>query len=281
MYYYSDECFFQHKDISVSKYVYNNRSYEHMHNFFEIAYVSNGEGYHFINGKRYRITAGDYMIIDTTASHYYDGDVEILNLIFKPKFLDRGYREIKTVKELYKKIGFNDDYALIPADPLHYIYHNDDVREKILQVKDEIENKKIGYEDYARLLVMQIIIQAMRSICSVKSSNTDKSPVKYIEKYVYEHYDENISLSALSAELGYSLPYISRRFKQLTSLTFSEYLQSTRMQIACDLLTNYPEMSLEDIASKVSYSDIKYFTSIFKKYIGVTPSLFKKLNNKK
>lgn len=277
MHCYSDECFLQHKDISVLKYTYNKRSLEHKHDFFEIAYVEKGEGYHIVNGREYKITEGDYIFVDTTMLHCYDGNVKIVNLIFKPKFLDKKCRNVKSIRELYNIIGVDMRCGIIQQETLYQAYHDDgSIINKIAEIESEINEKQPGFEEYTKLVLRQIIIQMMRNICLRTEQDTAGNPVKYIEKYIYEHYDEDISLSKICDELGYSLTYISRLFKQKTSYTFIEYLQSTRVQMACHLFTNYPHLTVYEVSEKVGYTDLKYFSYIFKKYIGVTPSKFRK-----
>jgi len=277
MHCYSDECFLQHKDISVLKYTYTKKTREHRHDFFEIAYVEDGEGYHIVNGREYKITKGDYIFIDTTVSHCYDGNVKIVNLIFKPRFLDKMCRNIKSIKELYNIIGVDIRYGIMQHNSLYQAYQDDgSIINKILEIETEINKKQPGFEEYIKLVLRQIIIQTKRNICLDSAVDIEENPVKYIEKYIYEHYDEDISLSKICDELGYSMTYISRLFKQKTSYTFIQYLQSTRMQMACHLFTNYKNLTVYEVAEKVGYTDLKYFNLVFKKYIGVTPYKYRR-----
>ena len=66
--------------------------------------------------------------------------------------------------------------------------------------------------------------------------------------------------------------------KKEVGVNFSEYLIKVRIKNAKEMLLN-TEGSVEDISYAVGYSDIKYFSRIFKKYMGVTPTEFRKLYN--
>ena len=275
MYCYKDDCFFQHNDVSFSRYTYTRKSLEHKHDFFEIAYVAAGQGRHFIDGRVYDISEGDYMIIDTTAAHCYDGNVEIANIIFNLKFLDKNYRHMKTVRELYSAMMLGSSYSMVEPEPLYHVFHDDcGIIERIMNIKNEIESKPFGFAESIRADLLQIMILSVRKLCREDMSGSGNCPVQLIEKYIYDHYDENISLSELCADLGYSLPYISKRFKAVTGYTFSDYLQKTRIHFACRFFINSSDGRVEDIAAKVGYSDIKYFTSVFKKFAGITPGAF-------
>lgn len=279
MYYYKDECFFQHQDISFSRYKYVKGTYEHKHDFFEIAYVMDGKGYHYVDSECMEIKKGDYMILDTTVTHRYEGVLEIANVIFHPRIIDATYRDVRAAEELYNLITINSGYSIIIHEPVYHIFRDDDgsVKEKLLYIKDEIENKRLGYIECARASLVNVLMRSLRSICYENVSESGNCPIKYIEKYIYEHYDENISLTQLCDELGYSVSYISKRFKSLTGRSFSDYLKRTRIQFACSIIMKNPAMSVEDIALGVGYSDTKYFTELFKKYMGKTPAVFKRL----
>ena len=273
---FDDECFYQHNEISFSQYKYNKdrKSIEHTHDFFEIAYVADGYGKHIVNGKSFDISKGNYIIIDSSASHYYTGEIEIINLLFRPRFLDKTYKNIRTIQEMYQTLMFNNVMHLTPIEPIYCVYRdNNNILEKIMYIKEEIENKQIGYVECSKAVLLQIMMISIRNICNENSTNSN-SPVAYIEKYIYEHYDENISLTSLCNELGYSLSHTSKRFKAETGYTFSEYLQKTRIHFACRFFVNSPGAKVYDVAEKVGYSDIKYFNEIFKKYIGTSPRAF-------
>lgn len=275
---FDDECFFQHNEISFSQYRYggNRKSIEHTHDFFEIAYISEGRGKHIINGKSFDISKGNYIIIDSSASHYYTGEIEIMNLLFRPRFLDRNYKNIKTVQEMYQTLMFNNSQPVTCLEPIYCVFNdNNNILEKIMYIKDEIEEKQIGYEYCAKAVLTQILMLSIRNIFNENISNNN-SPVSYIERYIYEHYDEDISLSSLCKELGYTLSHTSKKFKTETGYTFSEYLQKTRIHFACRFFVNIPGAKIYDVAEKVGYSDIKYFSEVFKKYIGTSPRTFSK-----
>ena len=277
MYYYKDECFLQHGDISISKYSYNHPTTEHKHDFFELAYVVDGKGVHIIDGRRYDIAKGDYMLLDTTAAHCYEGNIVILNLIFNPAFLDKNYRHIKEARELYSALTFNTGYSIVAAEPIYHIFHdNGDIQDRIDYIRREIEEKSLGYADCVRSALLEIIMKTVRSICRENMSMDGDGKIAYVEKYIYDHYDEDVSLSELCEEMGYSLPYVSKQFKTVTGCTFSEYLQKTRVHYACSFFVNNPHFTIDEVAEKVGYSDIKHFSAVFKKYVGTTPGAFAK-----
>ena len=182
IYYYKDECFLQHSSVSVSDCSYYKRTPEHKHSFFEIAYIVNGTGFHIIDGKSIPIKSGDYFLLDTTVSHYYDGNINVINLVFKPSFLDKNYRDILTVARLCDRITFKTDYRRSVKEPVYHTYCDDGfVRRRIEYIKDEIRERKFSYEECVRIALSEIVMYTVRSIVCV---DTNSNIIKQIEKKI-------------------------------------------------------------------------------------------------
>ncbi len=102
------------------------------------------------------------------------------------------------------------------------------------------------------------------------NENTKKA-IDYIEKYFYR----NISLSDIAAAINVNSSYLSRVFKNDTGFNITDYLNKTRVEKAISLIDDgkYP---LKVISYKVGIQNYNYFFKLFKKFIGVTPSEYKK-----
>lgn len=99
--------------------------------------------------------------------------------------------------------------------------------------------------------------------------------VKQMVNEIREHYTENITLQMLSDEYGFSTGYISALLKEELGLPFSEYITEKRIQRAKELLAD-SKLSIDMIAEKTGYNDYFYFTKVFKKTVGMSPSKYRK-----
>jgi two-component system response regulator YesN len=73
--------------------------------------------------------------------------------------------------------------------------------------------------------------------------------------------------------------YLSRLFQRETGERFSQYLMRVRMETAKQLIESNPADKLYEISEKAGFGDnYHYFSLAFKKYTGLTPSEYKKLN---
>lgn len=95
-----------------------------------------------------------------------------------------------------------------------------------------------------------------------------------IRSYIEEHYSEDISLQDVAGEMGYSDAYFCKLFKQCFDRNFITYLNDFRTEKAIELLRDVT-VSIKDISSRVGYRDANYFTRIFKRQTGFTPSEYR------
>jgi len=84
----------------------------------------------------------------------------------------------------------------------------------------------------------------------------------------------DLSLGALASVVGYNASYLSSLFKKETGYTLTEYVSRKRMEQAVFLL-NATQMQVQTIASYCGVPDVCYFTKIFKKIIGKTPTEYR------
>ncbi len=117
------------------------------------------------------------------------------------------------------------------------------------------------------------ISAACRDVVSSKE-NQSSSSVERAKAYIAERYNKDISLDEVSREVDISPYYFSKLFKEETGENFIEYLTSIRINKAKELITG-SDMSMKEICTEVGYSDPNYFSRIFKKNVGVTPTEYK------
>ncbi len=95
-----------------------------------------------------------------------------------------------------------------------------------------------------------------------------------VRSYIEEHYMEDICLQDAAAALHYSDVYFCRFFKQNFDKNFIMYLSELRIEKAKELLADVT-INVKDISRSVGYRDSSYFTKVFKRIAGVTPSEYR------
>jgi AraC-like DNA-binding protein len=103
-------------------------------------------------------------------------------------------------------------------------------------------------------------------------------PEYYLKKYVAENLDNPISIQSAAEFVNRSPSFVSHKFKEIYGKTFHEYLSSARVEHAKQLLRIYP---ISEIYHLCGFSDRYHFSKVFKKFTGMTPHKFQKMENHK
>lgn len=128
--------------------------------------------------------------------------------------------------------------------------------------------------------VSRYVQSAVENACThmlQKSSGGSGSSkiVRRVEKMIQDHYgDQAFSLQSVANELDLSLSYLSRLFKKELELNFTDYLTEVRIREAQKLLLT-TDMKNNQIADKVGFYDVGYFSQVFRKKCGMTPSEYR------
>ncbi|MDP4092120.1 MAG: response regulator [Bacillota bacterium] len=119
------------------------------------------------------------------------------------------------------------------------------------------------------------------SVASKVNSFNNRSIKLILRKaidYLKEHYNEQVTLNEVARNIYVSTYYISRMFKKELGKNFVDYLNEIRIEKAKELLKDVQYKAYE-IAEMVGIPDAHYFSKLFKKYVGVTPTEYRELQN--
>jgi len=101
------------------------------------------------------------------------------------------------------------------------------------------------------------------------------SLVERIQAYIREHYQEDIGRNEIAAEFHLSPEYLAKLYKRKTRQSLKDAVWAQRMEQAKRLL-NDPDMRVSDAAGAVGMDNLSYFTTVFKKHVGVTPQDYRR-----
>ncbi|AEE96990.1 response regulator transcription factor [Mahella australiensis] len=96
----------------------------------------------------------------------------------------------------------------------------------------------------------------------------------FVNNYATEHIDEDLSLSRFAEMLHYHPFYLSRLFKQITGMTFSNYIAEIKMNRAKEMLMRN-EIKIADIALTLGFDNASYFTRFFKRHMNMSPQEYR------
>ena len=254
---------------------------DHDHCFLELTYIVRGPVEHIKDGRREILSSGDYFIVDYGSTHSYkavgDGHFENLDCLFLPELLDPVLRGTKSLRTCLEHYLLHFKMRALVKNPADTTFHDGDgtVRALLRRMEHESGEKRPGYTEFMRCYLLEILLHTMRKIEYAEETACDEGISAFLSRYVEEHYSEDISLSELCERMHYSLPYVSRRFRRETGISFVRYLQNYRVMLGCRLLSS-SDRPLAEIASLVGYGDPKFFASLVRRMTGLSPSDFRK-----
>ncbi|WP_195415271.1 response regulator transcription factor [Enterocloster citroniae] len=114
------------------------------------------------------------------------------------------------------------------------------------------------------------VIEYCMSVGYEEAVHTVSDIMRRAAAYIDEHYNEDLSLSALAKQFGMESTYFSKTFRQETGENLMLYITRKRMEKA-DSYIRESEISLTEIAFMVGYDDYAYFSRVFRKYFGRSP----------
>lgn len=171
------------------------------------------------------------------------------------------YTMYGTVNEL---IGVKMDNQEIIKEAVHNVLESVERNESFDNVLKDIEKV---YEEYC-------------SYVNTLKNNEKKMFGDEVVQYIQEHYnDSQLSLVALADHFNFSTPYINNLIKNNTGVTFATYLETLRIDQACQLLNG--NTNIKEIAVGIGYSNAQVFRRAFKRVLGINPSSYKEKNRKK
>jgi two-component system, response regulator YesN len=151
---------------------------------------------------------------------------------------------------------------------------------------------KLGVADYLQKPVNAVeLIGAVQRVLRPKLNTSDHAsdslmsmaeaagssiPIQRALGIIQECYWDHLSLSTLARHVGISKYCLSRRFHEAIGLTFRDYLLKVRLERAKSLLTD-GHAPITEVAQMVGFGDLPRFDKLFKRYTGVTPSIYRSL----
>ena len=124
-------------------------------------------------------------------------------------------------------------------------------------------------------LISEAIVNIKESsLENSENENLQESQKSAIKKYIKENYKRDISAGDVAGILGYSDVYFSKIFKQLFDDTFINYLTKVRIDKAKVLLKDV-SFNIKEVGASVGYTDSNYFTKVFKRSVGMSPSEYR------
>lgn len=254
------------------------------HDHFEMVYIKRGEAVFNVSGDDVDMKPNDIIIIKPHQAHKFvvlSEQCEFLVLSFKFENKSDGK---------FSQVSLNDFIEFVNDDSIAYIHLQLSRKNDIIGVMNRIlrehDKKQIWGEYLSYLLIMELFVLVSRTLKveweqSIKSRSVKLKELLAISKeYIENNYEKEISLSDVAGYVFLSESYFAHTFKDEFGISPKKYLLNVRINSAKELL-GMTDQKINDIAKEVGFSSQQRFNDIFKKYEGMTPLHYRKIEKLK
>ncbi|MCI6888285.1 MAG: AraC family transcriptional regulator [Lachnospiraceae bacterium] len=232
---------------------------------YQLLYIASGKAHFYFNGVEEIVTAGNMVLYrpkEEQRYYYYGIDhTEVYWVHFT------GYN----VKNILRKYGFKDqEHVIHTGTSLDY-------KKIFLQMIQELKLCKPDYEEFLVFCLQTLFILIHRL---QEKQPRQKNPFLMDEmdtavRYFHENYHLPIRIDQYAGTHGMSVSWFIRNFKDYTGATPAQYILSLRISNAQSLLEN-TSYNVTEISNIVGYENPLYFSRVFKKQCGMSPSEFRR-----
>lgn len=259
----------------------------HWHEEFEFVVVSSGTARFFVADSCHVLSAGDCLLINRNVLHrvkaYKEYDCCYYSVVFHPSlFLDTSNTEL-CEKYLFPVTSHHQmKYFILERD-------NEKAAPVINVLKKIIHTNKrgeFGYEIATKGLICELWMHTLQGVLrrinsteyvADSQSILDEERIKGALTYIASHYAEPISLEDIAFSVHISKSECCRCFKRRLQITPFEYLIKYRIYSACFMMSQQSDkISISEIALKTGFNSSSYFNKMFRKYVGCTPTEFRR-----
>lgn len=236
----------------------------HVHDAIELIFTTSGTATAICNGIEYPQTPGSVFFAASNEVHYFTNRTNDTNGLVL---------DIETGALLGGANQFSQGV------PTVHIWEDPDMKSKIWTIVNYMmDNMYTLDQSSVNLLSCSLLTLLLNHIELIPISRDNKNITKIIT-YCEEHFTEPLSLAILSDELGLSVSYISRFFSNTFKMSFSDYINGLRLGEAIALL-NDSKLTISKISGRAGFPTIRTFNKAFLKHYGMTPSEYRKLEQK-
>ena len=246
------------------------RTAEHKHPYHSLLYVVSGEGNCFIGAQSYKLLPNTAIMLKKGQRHQLidqPGKAMVVFVVYFSQFV------AKANEGIFYPLLESERPVLIP------VHQAEQIRKNLRQMLHEQDHKPVKFETAIQQCLSSIILQIYRANLeenriSSQPDDTSISRVERVLEYIAERYYEPHSLSEAAGMAHLSQRQFTNLCRKLTNKSFVEYVNTTRLQKAKELLVN-SDVPVSAVAFEVGFEEMSTFYRAFNKYYKVPPLSFR------
>ena len=232
---------------------------------YQLLYVVSGKAHFYFKGKERIVSAGHMVLYQPRQEQKYDYFCEDKPEVYWIHFTGSNVKNILRKYEIPM-----DDPVFASGASATYAY-------LFKEIINEIQTCKVGFEELITMYLHQILllVQRFRQEKNPAVNSYLQEEMEFARRYINEHYNEPISIEKYAQSRGMSVSWFQKNFKQFMNHSPTQYILSIRVKNAASLLETM-DYSMAEIAAIVGYDDPLYFSRLFHKLKGLSPTQYRK-----
>ncbi len=251
------QTFNSHTNYNFNITFYSNTVWEnHFHKNLELIYILKGNLNCTLNNVTYKMTTGDFGLCLPYDIHSYvpEKACEYWILVFSGDFVH------SFSKEIVGKVGKGCVFRI--KKPI----------EKY--VKEQLINNPHPSKYTLKSCLYAICEEYLSAVPLIPKDAKKVEIIVRIADYISEKHTTHISLKDIATEFGYDYNYMSRHFKNIFNMSFTNFVNFYRLETALELLET-TNASIVDIALNSGFQSVRSFNDFFKRNLNTTPSEYR------
>jgi xylan 1,4-beta-xylosidase len=257
-----EEINFQEINVWFGRYL-SLKNIAHWHKETELIYIEKGTAKIGINKEIFAAKKGDIFLCKSGDIHYIEANLNSIIAVF--------IFETDIAKKILK------NYNLISPKLKSRLL----IQEFFYNTSYELKEKKQFYKEKIYSLINSFISDVFRNEKIEKANDKNSNPILLSYQKLIEYIDiyySIITFQEASKILGYSSSHFSKIFSNLTGKSFTDYLNSVRIEKAIEMIINNKE-KITNIAINCGFNSPRHFNRVFKNSTGFTPKEIIKNSN--
>jgi len=253
----------------------------HLHRFFELVFIEEGEGTHAIDGRRFDASPGDAF---WSAPGQLHDAAELYSttkwvIAFGADVLTPGQTEAAPLLDASSH-SWQMPFALARRGHCHATLPSslcEFWRARLGQLERELEVRPLGYTEAARALLQLLLLDVTRLVSAggVEPARASTPLLTAVFAFIEENYRRPIGLRDVARAVNRSPAYLTDLVHRETGRPIFSWITERRMAEARRLLL-LSASPTEEIASAVGYGDVRHFSRQFRQHTGLPPHAWRK-----
>lgn len=260
------------------------RNYMHVHTFYEICYAFAGAGTFETFGEVYRIKPGEVFVAKPSEEH------EIISSRGNPLgIFFWAYTLTPIQSAAAHPAPLRDD----PIDRLLHAFIESKrwvsadaagMHRTLQLIVEEMAARRPGYVSLIEGLARKLIIDTARAVVDAgilseqplpRTNHPEKQTIERALRYMRDNHGRGLAVSEVAGQVSLSERHLNRLFQKHLKHSPLDALTQIRIESASQLLLDRT-LAIKDIAARVGYPDVRYFTTVFRQATQVTPAAYRR-----